>query len=95
MNPMRAMYNAVYRDGEKRGCIKLAYQTIFMAMQTVIRAMELLSIQYGNPSNAVCISFTLPHIIQLTCTYLLQSQICFILKNRRSSTKSVLHIIKL
>lgn len=50
---MRIIHGSGYSDDDKRGFIKLVYQNIFMAMQSMIRAMELLTIQYGNPSNAV------------------------------------------
>ncbi|KAG6444206.1 hypothetical protein O3G_MSEX003240 [Manduca sexta] len=48
---MRIIHGSGYSDDDKRGFIKLVYQNIFMAMQSMIRAMDLLSIQYGNPSN--------------------------------------------
>lgn len=50
---MRIIHGSGYSDDDKRGFIKLVYQNIFMAMQSMIRAMDLLSIQYGIPSNAV------------------------------------------
>ncbi|CAG9560039.1 unnamed protein product [Danaus chrysippus] len=49
---MRIIHGSGYSDEDKRGFIKLVYQNIFMAMQSMIRAMDLLKIQYGNPSNA-------------------------------------------
>ncbi|XP_026737548.1 guanine nucleotide-binding protein G(q) subunit alpha isoform X2 [Trichoplusia ni] len=49
---MRIIHGSGYSDDDKRGFIKLVYQNIFMAMQSMIRAMDLLSIQYGNPSNS-------------------------------------------
>ncbi|KAL0832721.1 guanine nucleotide-binding protein G(q) subunit alpha isoform X4 [Ostrinia nubilalis] len=49
---MRIIHGSGYSDDDKRGFIKLVYQNIFMAMQSMIRAMDLLKIQYGNPSNA-------------------------------------------
>ncbi|CAK1546106.1 unnamed protein product [Leptosia nina] len=48
---MRIIHGSGYSDEDKRGFIKLVYQNIFMAMQSMIRAMDLLKIQYGNPSN--------------------------------------------
>lgn len=33
------------------GFIKLVYQNIFMAMQSMIKAMDMLRIQYKDPSN--------------------------------------------
>lgn len=44
---MRIIHGAGYSDEDKRGFIKLVYQNIFMAMQSMIRAMDLLKIQYG------------------------------------------------
>lgn len=43
---MRIIHGAGYSDEDKRGFIKLVYQNIFMAMQSMIRAMDLLKIQY-------------------------------------------------
>jgi guanine nucleotide-binding protein G(q) subunit alpha len=50
---MRIIHGAGYSDEDKRGFIKLVYQNIFMAMQSMIRAMELLKIQYGDSRNIV------------------------------------------
>ena len=50
---MRIIHGSGYTDEDKRGFIKLVFQNIFMAMQTMIRAMELLKIQYENPESAV------------------------------------------
>ncbi|XP_019873314.2 guanine nucleotide-binding protein G(q) subunit alpha isoform X1 [Aethina tumida] len=43
---MRIIHGAGYSDEDKRGFIKLVYQNIFMAMQSMIKGMELLKIQY-------------------------------------------------
>ncbi|XP_076397477.1 G protein alpha q subunit isoform X1 [Megachile rotundata] len=48
---MRIIHGSGYSDDDKRGFIKLVYQNIFMAMQSMIRAMDLLKIQYGDSSN--------------------------------------------
>jgi len=48
---MRIIHGSGYSDEDKRGFIKLVYQNIFMAMQSMIRAMDLLKIQYSVPSN--------------------------------------------
>ncbi|KAG7211874.1 hypothetical protein KM043_011090 [Ampulex compressa] len=48
---MRIIHGSGYSDEDKRGFIKLVYQNIFMAMQSMIRAMDLLKIQYGDSSN--------------------------------------------
>lgn len=62
---MRIIHGSGYSDEDKRGFIKLVYQNIFMAMQSMIRAMDLLKIQYGNPSNAVNIYLFLDRIKNL------------------------------
>ena len=54
---MRIIHGAGYSEEDKRGFIKLVFQNIFMAMQSMIRAMDLLKIQYEDPSSAVSISF--------------------------------------
>ncbi|KAJ8985100.1 hypothetical protein NQ317_019786 [Molorchus minor] len=48
---MRIIHGAGYSEEDKRGFIKLVYQNIFMAMQSMIKAMDLLKIQYGDPAN--------------------------------------------
>ncbi|XP_017785990.1 PREDICTED: guanine nucleotide-binding protein G(q) subunit alpha isoform X1 [Nicrophorus vespilloides] len=48
---MRIIHGAGYSDEDKRGFIKLVYQNIFMAMQSMIRAMDLLKIKYAETSN--------------------------------------------
>lgn len=50
---MRIIHGSGYSDEDKRGFIKLVYQNIFMAMQSMIRAMDLLKIQYSDPANIV------------------------------------------
>lgn len=50
---MRIIHGAGYSDEDKKSYIKLVFQNIFMAMQSMIRAMELLKIQYQNPNCAV------------------------------------------
>lgn len=54
---MRIIHGAGYSDEDKQGFIKLVYQNIFMAMQSMIRAMELLKIQYGNKTSEVPSTF--------------------------------------
>lgn len=49
---MRIIHGAGYSDEDKRGFIKLVFQNIFMAMQSMIRAMELLQISYGDSVNS-------------------------------------------
>lgn len=50
---MRIIHGSGYSDEDKRGFIKLVYQNIFMAMQSMIKAMELLKISYKDHRNAV------------------------------------------
>ena len=53
---MKIIHGAGFPDEEKRTYIKLVYQNIFMAMQSMIRAMDLLKIQYEDSSCTVCFS---------------------------------------
>jgi hypothetical protein len=50
---MRIIHGSGYTDDDKRGFIKLVFQNIFMAMQSMIRAMDLLKIQYENSDSSV------------------------------------------
>lgn len=50
---MRIIHGSGYSDEDKRGFIKLVFQNIFMAMQSMIRAMDILKIQYISPNNSV------------------------------------------
>ncbi|XP_063360489.1 G protein alpha q subunit-like [Cydia amplana] len=47
---MRIINGAGYSDDDKKGFVKNIYQNIFMAIQSMIRAMDMLNIQYGDPS---------------------------------------------
>ncbi|XP_025408136.1 G protein alpha q subunit isoform X2 [Sipha flava] len=47
---MRIIHGSGYSDEDKRGFIKLVYQNIFMAMQSMIRAMDMLKIHYSDPT---------------------------------------------
>ena len=49
---MRIIHGAGYTDGDKQGFTKLIFQNIFTAMQTMIRAMERLKIQYQNADSS-------------------------------------------
>ncbi|XP_040564707.1 guanine nucleotide-binding protein G(q) subunit alpha isoform X2 [Lepeophtheirus salmonis] len=49
---MRIIHGSGYSDEDKRGFIKLVFQNIFMAMQSMIRAMDMLKIQYQDSSSA-------------------------------------------
>ena len=46
-------YGREYSDEEKRSFIKPLFQNIFMDMQNLIKAMDILKIDYENPSSAV------------------------------------------
>lgn len=48
---MRIIHGSGYSDEDKKGFIKLVYQNIFMAMQSMIKAMDMLKIQYGSADN--------------------------------------------
>jgi len=50
---MRIIHGSGYSDEDRRSFVKLVYQNIFMAMNSMIRAMETLKIQYRDPSNEV------------------------------------------
>lgn len=52
---MRIIHGSGYSDEDKRGFIKLVFQNIFMAMQSMIRAMDILKIQYIASNNAVSV----------------------------------------
>ena len=52
---MRIIHGSGYSDEDKRGFIKLVYQNIFMAMQSMIKAMDMLKILYKDPRNSVSI----------------------------------------
>ena len=59
---MRIIHGAGYSDEDKRTYIKLVYQNIFMAMQSMIRAMDLLKIQYEDPTHSVSINSFVPSV---------------------------------
>jgi guanine nucleotide-binding protein G(q) subunit alpha len=50
---MRIIHGSGYSDEDKKGFAKLIFQNVFMAMQSMIKAMDMLDIQYGNPENQV------------------------------------------
>ena len=50
---MRIIHGSGFNEEDKRTYIKLVYQNIFMAMQSMIRAMDLLKIQYEDGSCTV------------------------------------------
>ncbi|KAG1678550.1 Guanine nucleotide-binding protein G(q) subunit alpha [Nymphon striatum] len=48
---MRIIHGSGYSDDDKKAHIKLVYQNIFMAMQSMIKAMDMLKIQYKESDN--------------------------------------------
>ncbi|KAK8779482.1 hypothetical protein V5799_019176 [Amblyomma americanum] len=48
---MRIIHGHGYNDEDKKGFIKLVYQNIFMAMQSMIKAREMLKIPFHDPTN--------------------------------------------
>jgi len=59
---MRIIHGSGYSDEDRRSFVKLVYQNIFMAMNSMIRAMETLKIQYRDPSNEVLVTGNCYHI---------------------------------
>ncbi|XP_064153135.1 guanine nucleotide-binding protein subunit alpha-14-like [Anguilla rostrata] len=49
---MRIIHGSGYTDEDKRGFIRLVFQNIFTAMQSMIRAMEALNIAYTDSQNS-------------------------------------------
>ena len=56
---LRIIHGTGYSDQDKRDYIKIVYQNVFMAMQSLIKAMELLKIQYLEPGSRVSFTFYL------------------------------------
>ena len=50
---MRIIHGAGYTEEDRKTFTKLVYQNIFMAINSMIRAMETLRIPYNDPSNEV------------------------------------------
>ena len=50
---MKIIHGSGYSDEDKKSFIKLVYQNIFMAMQSMIKAMDMLKIPYKDPRNTV------------------------------------------
>lgn len=55
---MRIIHGSGYSDDDKKGYIKLVFQNIFMAMQSMIKAMDMLKIEYGASETSVSIEDT-------------------------------------
>jgi len=54
---MRIIHGTGYSEEDKRSHIKLVYQNIFMAMHSMIRAMDTLKIQYRDKRNEASVDF--------------------------------------
>lgn len=88
---MRIIHGSGYSDEDKRSFIKLVYQNIFMAMQSMIRAMDLLKIRYSDSRNSVSIGRELNSLLaffdlcmgfrHIIC--LRKAEICDALEERR------------
>ena len=50
---MMLLYGRGYSEEDKRDFIKLVFQNIFTDIQSLIRAMDLLKIDYEDPSSVV------------------------------------------
>jgi len=55
---MRIIHGDGFSDEDRRGYITLIFQNIFMAMQSMIMAMDKLKISYGHGEHSVSKSFT-------------------------------------
>ncbi|CAG0902396.1 unnamed protein product [Darwinula stevensoni] len=49
LKQMQIIHRGGYSEEDKHGFIKIIYQNIFLAMQMIIKAMELMKIPYENP----------------------------------------------
>lgn len=54
---MRIIHGTGYSDEDKKGFKRLVYQNIFMAIQSMIKAMDYLKIKYSNKKNFVSAFF--------------------------------------
>jgi guanine nucleotide-binding protein G(q) subunit alpha len=54
---MKIIHGSGYSDDDKRAFIKLVFQNIYMAMNSMIRAMESLKIPYNSETNEVKLKF--------------------------------------
>ncbi|XP_016413198.1 guanine nucleotide-binding protein subunit alpha-11-like [Sinocyclocheilus rhinocerous] len=48
---MRIIHGSGYTDEDKKGFIKLVHQNVISAMQSMVRAMDMLKIAYANSDN--------------------------------------------
>lgn len=61
---MRIIHGSGYTDEDKKGFIKLVYQNIFTAMQSLVWAMDNLRIQYKDEQNKV------RGLLYITCLFI-------------------------
>lgn len=59
---MRIIHGSGYSDDDKRGYTKLVFQNIFMAMQSMIKAMDMLRISYGKAEHTVSSDILYPAV---------------------------------
>lgn len=75
---MRIIHGSGYSDDDRRSFIKLVYQNIFMAMSSMIRAMDTLKIAYRDSENEVSFlslwlkDFILCNSVWISCSFLIQ-----------------------
>ncbi len=50
---MRIIHGSGYTDEDKKDFIKLVHQNVISAMQSMVRAMDMLKIAYANSDNQV------------------------------------------
>ena len=53
LKQMSIIHGAGYSDEDKRKHTKLVYQNIFLVMQSIVRAMDMLHISYAQTCNTV------------------------------------------
>lgn len=57
---MRIIHGSGYTDEDKKDFIKLVHQNMISAMQSMVRAMDMLKIAYANSDNQVPLDSILP-----------------------------------
>jgi hypothetical protein len=71
---MRIIHGTGYSEEDKRSHVKLVYQNIFMAMHSMIRAMDTLKIQYRDKRNEV--RLFLNHFYLFICLFIFVARTC-------------------
>lgn len=59
---MRIIHGSGYTDEDKKDFIKLVHQNVISAMQSMVRAMDMLKIAYANSENQVPLDTILPRL---------------------------------